>query len=191
MSSNTEEEIELGEDPNSENTFVALPAPQGTVEIKHESIFILAAHNLSGIEIARELGISQPTVYSALNTELGAKRVAYHRELLFANKPIRQRIETLSRKAIDNMEEFLDGSKTETKYRIQATTYILDQNLGKAKQSIVHEGDSLLSVFMDKLSKAKDVTPENKFAASEDPIDNFVNEIVSDHVVGAKSNGKS
>lgn len=191
MSNNTQEEIELQEDPEAENTFVALPEPQGIVPMKHESIFILAAHNMSGIEISRELGISQPTVYSALNTELGAKRVAHHRELLFANKPIRQKIETLSRRAIENMEEFLDPNKTEAKYRLQATTYVLDQNLGKAKQSIVHEGDSLLSVFMDKLSQAKDVTPQNKIASVPDHIDNFVEEVVSSHVVGAKNNGKS
>lgn len=190
MSDNTQEEIELQEDPENKNAFVALPEPQGIVEMKHESIFILAAHNMSGIEIARELGISQPTVYTALNSDIGAKRVAYHRELLFANKPIRQKIEALSRKAVENLEEFLDSS-TETKYRIQATTYILDQNLGKAKQSIVHEGASLLSVFMDKLSQAKDVTPEIKFDSIPDHIDNFVEEVVSSHIVGAKNSVKS
>lgn len=156
-------------------------------EAQKEMIYLLVANGNTYKQVALETGLSDKTVSAYAKSEIGKARIAYHQGRMFG-KQTRKKVESLANLAADNMREFLEDKNNE-KLRYNASTYILDQSIGKAKQTTVIEGN-LLSEFMDRINSTREVQELGKdLQKPMDELDTFVNEVVKEHTVGVRNRG--
>lgn len=156
-------------------------------EAIHEMVYLLVANGQTFKQVALETGLSAATVSKYATSEMGKARIKYHQSRMFG-KQTRKRVESLAELAIQNMQQFLEDQKND-KIRYNATVYIMDQSIGKAKQSIEVQGN-MLSEFMDRINSTREVVELGKeLQKPADELDTFVNEVVQNHTVGVRNRG--
>lgn len=162
--------------------------PLRPLQQRNELIYKLMATGMKAIEISEELGISLNSFYIASNKPEANMRVQFYRDKLFGNS-IRKRMDSLGHKAVDKLEKLL-ASDSE-KVSADATYYILDQNVGKAKNTIQHEG-SLLSDLIDKINDAREVKElsGDSHQAPKDDLEILIDSLVPEHTVGVRNREK-
>jgi hypothetical protein len=154
---------------------------------RNEIIYILASNGMKYGAIAQELAISTQTVSRALNLPEAKLRIAYHQERLFG-KSVRKRMDALAHKAVDNLTDLLDSHDDKT--LAKATMYVLDQSVGKAKQTIQHEG-SMISDLIDTINNAREVKEiALEHQKPKDQLESFIDKFVPDHTVGVRNREK-
>lgn len=103
-------------------------------------------------------------------------------------KDARKRIESLAKKALDNIEALMDDPMAKCSTKLAASTYIVDQAIGRAKQSVNVESNTLGELLnkIDQLATTRAVAPLNELEAPIDSMDTFIDEFIPNAVVIGK-----
>lgn len=161
--------------------------PLRPIQQRNELIYKLMATGMKATEICEELGISLNSFYIASNKPEANSRVHYYRERLFGHN-VRKKMDALAHKAVDKLEKLLESDSE--KVQADAVYYVLDQNVGKAKNTIQHEG-SLLSEMIDRINSArevKEIAEEHK--APKDDLESLIDDLIPSHTVGVRNREK-
>lgn len=177
------EELKLMGFPKPENVSHADWHAKDTVHPKHELMIHFKALGWSNRKISDELGVAASTVGNVLGQTKIKDLVKIKQKELWGQN-VRSRIEALSMKATDTLEEVIDNKQEKSNLKVDVAKYIIDQGIGKAKQDIKVEG-SLISEFyarLDQIGKPpRDVS--DSAPHTPDPVDMLVDEIVEENFI--------
>lgn len=153
---------------------------------RHELIIRLAAGGMTNVQIADEIGMSAARVGIVLAQPANKAKVKAVQEQLWGEN-VKKRMQTIASKALDTVEEIMNNKQERGATRLQASTYVLDQAVGKAQQTVNVQG-SVLGELIHRIDTmaVRDVAPLNALDAPQDTMDNFVNDLIPDQMTVGK-----
>jgi hypothetical protein len=160
---------------------------EGELNYRWSLIVQMAAAGLPTSYIAKQVRLKERTVDNVLMKPVIKKRIRNAQER-FWGKGIRKRMESLAAKALDTIEALLDDPGAKCSTKLAASTYIVDQAVGKAQQNVAIAHTSLGEIMerIDKMS-IRDVASLNQLEAPKDALDTCIDEFIPDAVrVGMK-----
>lgn len=156
---------------------------------RHDLIVHLAASGLPNKTIAAEIGMTDAWISVILSQPQMKAKIRAKQDELFG-KDTRARLLALSQKALQGVEEVLDDKSAKNSDKLAASTYILDQAVGKAKQDVSIQGNLLGDLIsrLDNLDSRPVLPQAEQLDTPPDSMQDFIDEFVPDNVkVGVRS----
>lgn len=141
---------------------------------RHKKIIHLAAMGKTTKQIAEEVGMNSETISTLIHSPLFKQKISKAQDSIF-NDNARAYVDVLMNKAFGVIEGILEDHDEKSSIRLEAAKFVIDHKIGKAKQTVEHEGSSLLVQFITKLDDERVVkqiqnTPiEPEYVALEVP----------------------
>jgi hypothetical protein len=158
-------------------------------KIIHEHMIMLKAMGKSDQYIADELGYTHSQVYRVLKTPAVAEAIKARVEQMY-DVNVKQAMSDRALKALGVVDQILDDENGKSNVRLDAAKFMLEHTVGKAQQTVKHEGNLLAEVIAtaDKLHNTTQV--HEILTKPSDPMDNMINEMLpTDMVVGVRNTG--
>jgi hypothetical protein len=185
------EEMKLAGLPKPVNVTLARWQGKGDESINHRYNLLvnLAVLGTSIPEIASQIGYAPQTVTKVLDRPEIKARVKDLQDKHFG-KNLRKRIELIATKATDVIEDVLDNPQEQTKHRLDAAKYMLDQSIGKAQQQLEVKGNMLQEVLikLEQQERSLNTTHRNLLDKPRDHMDDFIDAELGEPIVVGKRN---
>lgn len=153
---------------------------------RHSMIVQMAAAGMLTKDIAVEVKLSQQRVGQVLAEPAIKKRIAEAQEKYWG-KAIRKRMESVAKKALDQIEMLIDDPTAKCSTRLAASTYIVDQAVGKAQQNVAIQTTVLGDLIMRIDKMGERAVDQIALDAPRDALDTFVDDLIPETMtVGAK-----
>lgn len=157
------------------------------ISYRQNLIVQMAAAGLPTRHISKQVRMGEKYVAALINQHGMRKRITQAQER-FWGRGLRKRMEFMAHKALDQIESLMNDPEVKCSTRLSASTYIVDQAVGRAQQTVAVATTSLGEIMerIDKLS-TRDVAPLNALEAPKDALDTCVDEMIPDAIgVGVK-----
>lgn len=163
------------------------------LDYKHNYLIQLAAVGSTASQIAKEMGLKVKKVNDLLANPKIKNAIAKKQDEMFSKKA-RKRLESLANKAVDVVEEVITNQQEQTKHRLDAAKYLLDQAVGKPQQQIEVKGNLLQEVLvrLEQHDRSIDVTSRKVLDKPKDAMDDFIDsQLEAPIVVGKRQREQS
>jgi len=127
---------------------------------RHYKMINLAANGSRASEIAEVVGMSLTKTQIFLAAPLVKKKIAARQALIFEDMTAPMKM--LFNRAFGTIEAILEDHDEKSSIKLEAAKYVIDHVIGKATQTVKHEGTSLLGEFMKRLDNERAVVEKIK-----------------------------